>query len=199
MGLFQIQYRALDNCPDALTAFRRLFLQSKSKFLLESSVVIPGFSRFTFMGDAHGPSGETITYDMGSQQATIERGDTKETVRVSSLFDLLKANLEARKVDAPADLPFGFNLGYAGVFGYELKGETTGSHAWQSDTHDAAFIFATRLVVLDHLEGKTWLLHLTESDAARRQADAWFDAVEFELRSLADTTASASPQVRSFR
>jgi para-aminobenzoate synthetase len=194
MGLFQIQCRALDNCPDALAAFRRVFLSSKSKFMLESSVVVPGFSRFTFMGDAHGPWGETVTYDAASREATIERDGMKETIAVSSLFDLLKASLEARQTDVPAGLPFGFNLGYAGVFGYELKGETNGSHAWASDTHDAAFVFATRLIVLDHIERKTYLLHLTDNDAARRQAEAWFDAVEFELRSLTEVPAAAFTQ-----
>ncbi|WP_070108515.1 aminodeoxychorismate synthase component I [Burkholderia plantarii] len=196
MDRLQIQHRALDNCPDAVSVFSRVFLPSRSRFLLESSVVVPGFSRFTFMGDAHGPLGETITYELATREATIERGGTRRTQRVTGLFDLLAANLAARRVEAPAALPFGFDLGYAGVFGYELKGETGGSAAWRSDTPDAAFVFATRLIVIDHIERKTWLLHLGEADDARRhaEAEAWFDTVEAELRSLPGTGGEAAPE-----
>ncbi|MBI0325689.1 aminodeoxychorismate synthase component I [Burkholderia plantarii] len=194
MDRLQIQHRALDNCPDAVSVFSRVFLPSKSRFLLESSVVVPGFSRFTFMGDAHGPLGETITYEVATREATIERDGTRRTQSVTGLFDLLAANLAARRVEAPAALPFGFDLGYAGVFGYELKGETGGSAAWRSDAPDAAFVFATRLIVIDHLERKTWLLHLGEADDARRhaEAEAWFDTVEADLRSLAEAGIEAA-------
>ncbi|MEK6347690.1 MAG: aminodeoxychorismate synthase component I [Burkholderia sp.] len=181
MDRLQIQCRALDICPDALHAFRRVFLSSKSRFLFESSVVVPGFSRFTFMGDAHGPLGETVTYDLAARSVAIERAGGTEVAQVDSLFDWLKARLDARRIEAAAELPFDFNLGYAGVLGYELKGETTGSRAWRSDTHDAAFIFATRLVAIDHLERKTWLLHLSGDAAGRAQADAWLERTQAAL------------------
>ena len=190
MSVFQVQCKVLEGCPDALATFRQVFSRSSSRFLLESSVVIEGFSRFSFMGDAYGPHGESIIYDLRTQQATVERDGRSETLRVSSLFDLLKTNLEARRIEAPAGLPFGFDLGYAGVFGYELKGETTGEMVYQSGAHDAAFIFATRLIALDHAERKTYLLYLTQDDAQRDQAVAWFDTVERGLRAQADTQRS---------
>ncbi|MGQ7935490.1 aminodeoxychorismate synthase component I [Paraburkholderia sp. D1E] len=195
MSFFQVQVRVLNDCPDALATFERLFAHSSSRFLLESSVVVPGFSRFSFMGDAHGPLGEQITYDVRTQEATIEQNGFTKTVRVPSLFDLLKANLAERKIACDVDLPFGFDLGYAGVFGYELKGETIGTRAYDSAAHDAAFIFATRLVVLDHLERKTYLLFLTEhgDEAARRDAVQWFDADEREVRELLSADLAVTP------
>ncbi len=201
MDRLQIQCRALDICPDALHAFRRVFLSSKSRFLFESSAVVPGFSRFTFMGDAHGPLGETVTYDLAARSVTIERGSGTEVARVDSLFGWLGDRLEARRVEAAPELPFDFNLGYAGVFGYEMKGETSGSRAWRSDTHDAAFIFATRLVAIDHLERKTWLLHLSGGAAGQAQADAWLERTQAALEasvSVIDPAAfAAAPAPRS--
>ncbi|WP_414444524.1 aminodeoxychorismate synthase component I [Burkholderia sp. 22PA0106] len=192
MDRLQIQCRALDICPDALHAFGRVFPSSKSRFLFESSVVVPGFSRFTFMGDAHGPLGETVTYDLAARSVTIERAGGTEVAQVDSLFDWLKARLDAHRIEAAAELPFDFNLGYAGVFGYELKGETTGSRAWRSDTHDAAFIFATRLVAIDHLERKTWLLHLSGDAEGRAQADAWIERTQAALEASVELPAPAS-------
>ncbi|WP_186094298.1 aminodeoxychorismate synthase component I [Burkholderia gladioli] len=186
MGRFQIQWRALDLRADALQAFRGVFLGSPGTFMFESSVVVPGFSRFSFMGDAHGPLGEILTYDLHARRLTIARESRSETIEVESLFAWLNTQLMKRRIEVPPELPFDFNLGYAGVFGYELKGETGGSLAWRSDTHDAAFVFATRLVAIDHLEGKTWLLHLVDGEAARARAEAWFDTIEAVLSAPAD-------------
>ena len=192
MRLFQAQTRMLDVCPDALATFERLFLDSPSKFLLESSVVAPGFSRFSFMGDAHGPLGQQITYDVRSREAAVEQGGIRQVVRAESLFDLLKTNLAERKAECVTDLPFGFNLGYAGVFGYELKGETIGARAHDSAAYDAAFIFATRLVVLDHLEHKSWLLFLTEDAEGLGDAIRWLDAAEKVVWSMSPRVLSAT-------
>ncbi|NIE84498.1 MULTISPECIES: aminodeoxychorismate synthase component I [unclassified Burkholderia] len=193
MGRFQIRRRALDHCPDVLDLFERVFLPSRGKFLFESSVVTPGFSRFSFMGDAGGPLGETLSYDQHERRLSLRRGEHGETLRVESLFDWLKARLATMAVDADDELPFDFNLGYAGVLGYELKGETGGTRAWRSDTHDAAFVFATRLVAIDHRDARTWLLHLVDGDDAQgeREAEAWFDGVEAQLRASALTVSAA--------
>jgi para-aminobenzoate synthetase len=192
--LFQVQVRVLNDCADALTAFERLFQDSRSKFLLESSIVVPGFSRFSFMGDAHGRYGEHVTYSVQTQEATIAQDGLSKTIRVPSLFDFLKTNLAQRKIECEVELPFGFDLGYAGVFGYELKCETSGSKIYNSSAHDAAFIFATRLVVLDHLERKTYLLFLTEGEKGRDDAAQWFDYAEMELHEL---LARVTPAARA--
>src|SRR3990167_8343936 len=75
MTTFQVEVRALECNPDPLRVFRSEFLASPRHFFLESSVVKPGFSRFSFMGDSHGRWAETITYDKSSRSACIERSD----------------------------------------------------------------------------------------------------------------------------
>jgi para-aminobenzoate synthetase len=188
-----VLFRVLPACSDVLTVFQKFFGDSANKFLLESAVVIPGFSRFSFMGDDQGPQAESITYDAIDHQARVVRGDSVQHFEITSLFDLLQDRLNERVIECPAELPFDFNLGYVGVFGYELKGETIGVDAWRSASHDAALILATRLIVIDHLEGKTWLLQLASSDDEFALANAWFDDTELSLKGLASTTTASQP------
>ncbi len=56
------------------------------------------------------------------------------------------------------DLPFDFNCGFVGYFGYELKADCGGAGAHRSSMPDAAFVFADRLIAFDHLEQCTYVL-----------------------------------------
>lgn len=173
-----VRFRVLEGCPDAFEMFVSEFLDQRSKFFLESSVVRPGLSRFSFMGDAQGPLGEVITYDTNRQAATIQRSSGTETIAADSLFDLLKARLAKRQVACDEALPFHFNLGYVGYLGYELKSETIGARAHPSLSPDATFMLATRMIAFDHDAQKTYLLHMVDAnESLNSQAQAWFDAV----------------------
>ncbi|HTH72868.1 MAG TPA: aminodeoxychorismate synthase component I [Trinickia sp.] len=175
MNSLKLEVVTLDGCGDAAAVFDRLFAASRGAFLLESSLVVPGFSRFSFMGDAHGRYGECVTYEVRTQTATVRSGDVTRSLRAPNIFEFIASELAQRQVHCDADLPFGFDLGCAGVLGYEVKAETIGAHPHASTVADAAFVFATRMVVLDHLEQKTYLLHLVEDAASCDAARAWFD------------------------
>jgi para-aminobenzoate synthetase len=168
--------RVLEFCPDPVDLFRAEFLASDSKFLLESSVVTPGFSRFTFLGDAGGPLGEVIRYDADTRRAIISAGGETE-VEETEFFSLLKRRLEGLAMPRPATLPFDFNLGYVGFLGYELKAQTAGSPAHRSGTLDAAMIFASRLIAIDLLDRRCYLIHLVTDSASRAAADEWCERI----------------------
>ena len=88
-----------------------------------------------------------------------------------------------RRLQQPqGDLPFDFNCGFVGYFGYELKADCDGDAAHRSPAPDAAFIFADRVIAFDHLERRTYLLCLVEPDdvEARRGLD-WRDGRRLEL------------------
>ena len=70
--LFQIQFKVIELLPNPLDVFRLHFLESSSKFFLESSIVKDGFSRFSFMGDSAGPHGETIVYNVSTKKTIVE-------------------------------------------------------------------------------------------------------------------------------
>ncbi len=185
----------LDVHPDALTAYTSLFAGGEQGFWLDSSSVVDGLSRFSFMGNGDGPLAEHVTYSVADGEVVVRRADgTAERVR-QQFFDYLDDQLRARAVPAPAGLPFEFNLGYVGYLGYELKAETGGTDAHQSDTPDAALLFADRALVLDHETRTSYLLALSiAGDAAgTAEAEAWLATTAEALRALPAAPTDPAP------
>ena len=164
---YDLHVKHLDVHPEALATYTSLFAQGDHGFWLDSSSVIDGLSRFSFMGSGDGPLAEHVTYSVADGEVVVRRSDgTTERIR-QRFFDYLDDQLRAREVPAQQELPFEFNLGYVGYLGYELKAETGGTDAHQSDTPDAALLFADRALVLDHATRTSYLLALSISgDAA---------------------------------
>jgi para-aminobenzoate synthetase len=186
--------------PEALTAYRSLFSGGDHGFWLDSSSVVDGLSRFSIMGNGDGPLAEHVTYSVADAQVTVRHTDgTIERVR-QPFFDYLDDQLRARQVPAPDGLPFEFNLGYVGYLGYELKAETGGTDAHQSDTPDAALLFADRALVLDHATRTSYLLALSmsgDTDSASK-ANAWLATTAEALATLpAAPTVSAAARTLS--
>ena len=195
-----LRWRRLDRPADATRAFDALYGDSDAAFWLDSSR--PGdCARFSFMGDASGPLGATVSYDIEAREVTVERGG-ETGVLCESIFDYLERELArlrpaAADLDA-ADLPFDFPCGFAGYLGYELKADCGGVNAHASPYPDAALVFADRLIAFDHREGHTYLLCLHEPDA-EQAAEAWLDATAAGLSTLgapapAGATGEGSPE-----
>jgi para-aminobenzoate synthetase len=173
--------RRLDLLPDPESAFVHLYGASRSAFWLDSSAAGER-GRFSFIGDAAGPLGSVVTYD-------VERGETRVEgvggieARDESIFVFLARELTARAASTErvegldGALPFDFDCGFAGYFGYELKAECGGSVAHRAQTPDAAFVFADRLIAFDRQECHTYLLSLTA-------ADPWLDRTAGRLADL---------------
>jgi para-aminobenzoate synthetase len=161
-------------------AFHALYADSPSAFWLDSSA--PGRrGRFSFIGDGEGPRGALVTYDVEARLVRVESGGAVETFE-ESIFEYLSRALAAAG-DAPADLPFGFDCGFVGYLGYELKAECDGVAAHRAPTPDAAFVFADRVIAFDHREGHTYLLALTEP-RLRNEGERWIEETERRLRDL---------------
>jgi para-aminobenzoate synthetase len=170
---YEVHVRRLDSEPDAEVAHSALFRADEARFWLDSSAVIDGLSRFSFMGDGAGPLAEVVTYDVSEGAVTVDRHGERIT-RKTGFLEYLDGELRARRTRAPAGLPFAFNLGYVGCLGYELKAQTGGHAAYRAPTPDAALLFADRALAIDHLEGTCYLLALSAGgdDAG---ALAWLD------------------------
>jgi para-aminobenzoate synthetase len=161
--------------PEAVFCAR--YAGARNAFWLDSSDAEPGSARFSFMGDADGPNGFVRTHDAAHS--------------AESVFELLDAELTSRRCPPPAGLPFEFNGGFVGWFGYELKAECGFSATHRSPLPDAAFVFADRVVAFDHAENALHLVALeNESDAPA--TDHWFDATEADLRRV-----PSAPPVRT--
>jgi para-aminobenzoate synthetase len=168
---YRVHVRKLPVLPDAESAYRELFSDDSHRFWLDSSAVIEGLSRFSFMGDGSGPLAEYVAYDVAAGVVSVRRGNEQTRVE-TQFFDYLDDQLRAKATATPEGLPFDFNLGYVGCLGYELKAETGGDAAHRSATPDAALLFADRMLALDHLEGTSYLLALSE-DGDDADAQAW--------------------------
>ncbi|KAJ3053500.1 hypothetical protein HK097_004138 [Rhizophlyctis rosea] len=102
-------------------------------------------------------------------------------------------------------LPFDFVGGLVGYFGYEMKEETmprrkaseeSGHHfriPSAVSTPDAAFIYADRIVVFDHLKKSVWLTCLVRrtGGVAEKDARGWMSRISASISRLQGNTDSS--------
>ena len=192
---YRLHTRRITAAVDAERAFTRISADAPRAFWLDSSRVEGGQSRFSFFGDGTGPLSEFVRYDVDSGLCEIERpGRPVRKVR-ASVFDYLKRQLAAHQVDATG-LPFDFTTGYVGYFGYELKADCGSPNRHQAETPDACWLFADRLIAVDHQEGHTYALCLAENTPqGTRDAADWLDTVMAQLSfvSMAKPEEPAKP------
>jgi para-aminobenzoate synthetase len=172
--------RRLGFAVDPEAAFGALYADSEAAFWLDSGQPGPQ-ARFSFLGDASGPLAATVSYDVETGEVMVER-DGKLEVGRGPLLDHLDRELRRLRPLAP-ELPFGFDCGFVGYLGYELKAECGADRAHRSELPDAALVFADRLVAVDHDEGDTHLLCLARPDEAA-EAERWLAATASALASL---------------
>jgi para-aminobenzoate synthetase len=183
---YRIAVRTLLRCPDPAVAYRELFAGSRHSFWLDSSSAGQGTSRFSFMGDGTGPLSEYVTYSVGAGKVDIETTEGIRSVPTTGFFDYLGKQIARWSVPVPSGLSFEFNLGWVGFLGYELKAESGGSAAHRSDEPDAAFLFADRMVVIDHHDQ---VCHLLELGREGSRSHAWADEVSARLANLPVATS----------
>jgi para-aminobenzoate synthetase len=177
-----LRFERLDALYDAERAFVELYGASETAFWLDSSKVDER-ARFSFMGATGGPLSAAIHYDVSSGELRIERaGDEVELLR-QSIFDYLSREMR-RLRHLSRELPFDFDCGFVGYFGYELKADCEGNDAHCSSMPDASFVFADRLIAFDHLERCTYVLCLAEPGGVE-QADRWIAETCLRLASPA--------------
>jgi para-aminobenzoate synthetase len=181
----ELKVKRLTSIQDTERAFFHLYGDSPDAFWLDSSKVDER-SRFSFMGATGGPLSAVITYDVGEHAVKVERGGETEVHR-ESIFDYLSHEMRRLRYLSD-DLPFDFNCGFVGYFGYELKADCEGDAAHQSELPDAAFIFADRLIVFDHLEQCTYVLCVVDADGAE-DGERWISETSLRLASLPEVTA----------
>ena len=182
--------RKLHECPSTEATFCSLFGDSTTAFWLDSAETSPG--RFSFMGSASGPAGMWLSYfTEGNRLELHTAGNEKAEVRNVPLLDYLQSELQRRRCSSP-ELPFDFNGGFVGYFGYELKAEWGGQLVHPSAHADASLMFADRMIAFDHKENSVYLVYAGPRNEAQ-QAEAWFDEMERRFESGFRQPAAAVP------
>jgi para-aminobenzoate synthetase len=103
-------------------------------------------------------------------------------LKKEGIFEYLKSELQQRHCSSD-DLPFDFNCGFVGYFGYELKAECGAKLKYTSTLPDAMFLFADRMIAIDHQEQTLYLLFLTQQGQTA-SAENWFTWMEEQLKNL---------------
>ncbi len=182
-GAVRIAHRELAGAPDAERAFAALFGDAETAFWLDSSLVDPALSRFSFQGAARGGLGAEIRYAVSERQVSVTRG-TRSVTTHETLFDFLSRELARLHTDGP-DVPFDLNGGFVGYLGYECKADCGAADAHAAELPDAFLLLADRLLVIDHELERTHLLALSDAgDAELAAAHAWLDATQARLGDL---------------
>jgi para-aminobenzoate synthetase len=178
----RVHHRVLDAWCDPEAAFVHVHGERDHAIWLDSSRVEPGLARFSFMGAPEGPLGQAVRYDVATGVLTVDRAGVREELR-ESVLDYCDRELARLRADVP-DLPFDFACGFAGYFGYELKAELGAQLVHSSPLPDAALLLCDRVIAFDHDVRRVHLLALADGDGAA-EAEAWLDAAERELATLA--------------
>jgi para-aminobenzoate synthetase len=187
-GGLAITSAVVSTAADSEAIFLKLFDNVPYAFWLDSSRVEEGLSRFSFLGDTSGPLSEVLTYRTGSGAVEVRDAAGVRLV-TGSVFDVLEQRLRERRVP-DTDLPFDLTGGYVGFFGYELKAECGASARHVAETPDAAWMFADRVVAVDHQEGLTYLVAVHD-EKSRHDAQAWVERTSALLTDL--NPAGAEP------
>jgi para-aminobenzoate synthetase len=163
---------------EAERIFAALFASSPECFWLDSS----SGGRFSFLGDGSGPLSETLTYRVGSGHVEV-RDTTGTRVVPGNVFEVLEERLRQRSIADPG-LPFDFGCGYVGYFGYEMKADCGARAAHIAPAPDAVWLFADRVIAIDHETGITYLVAVHE-EGQPEAAVAWLDQTERRLAAVA--------------
>lgn len=195
---YQLKTTVLPFAVPTDAAFSELFGSSPSAFWLDSSRVEEGLSRFSFMGDSTGPLSETLTYQAGSKVVTVRDADGLR-VESGDIFEVLDRHLAERRIEAP-DLPFDLTGGYVGYFGYEIKADCGGRQVHQAETIDATWIFADRLIAVDHQDDKTYVLAVyQDTEDGALQAKEWLATFSNRLSVIQKQPVRQEPDAAEVR
>ncbi|WP_040804000.1 aminodeoxychorismate synthase [Nocardia concava] len=178
---YSVEQTVIERAVDTEAVFDALYSTSPHAFWLDSEHVEPGLDRFSFLGDASGPLAEVVRYRVGLGHVEIESATGHRTVP-GGVLDYLSAELRRREIDFP-DVPFDFAGGYVGYLGYEMKVDCGAQAVHHAPAPDAQWIFADRLIVVDHEAGRTHLLALSEPESAAASQD-WLAATRAIVETL---------------
>lgn len=152
----EVFYEVVDSEENGVNIFEKLSKKYSKLQWLDSSKVEEGLSRFSMIGISSEIRGHVLKYDVDKR--LVERIDThgKKEVYSKNIFEYLK---EKQKKWKPVNsLPFDFQLGYIGYFGYELKKDCIGDNTHHYNYPDTYLSYIDRALVLDHQEKKLYFL-----------------------------------------
>jgi para-aminobenzoate synthetase len=170
--------RQLPARQTAEQVFERAFAHQSYAFWLDSSLPRESDGRFSFLGGFDSKDVECVRYYAQTRRVAIEHDGIQELAN-EDLFPYLNRRLGSIERTGPK-LPFNFDGGFVGYFGYELKAVCGANPAHRAPHPDCYGVIAKRFIAFDHIAGEMYLVFLGDR-SAEEEAAAWFRSVEDSL------------------
>jgi para-aminobenzoate synthetase len=184
----EIRSVTLPYAVDTERAYAHLYSEAEYAFWLDSSRP-EGPARFSFLGDACGPTSEVLTYDVGDEGVRV-RTAAGTRMEPGDVFEALERR--TGRTPGGTGLPFGFTGGYVGYLGYELKADCGAVRAHTAATPDAVWMRCDRFVAVDHHENRTYVVCADQAPDSQEWLEATRRALT-DLPPLPDPVPSAAP------
>src|SRR5690554_650162 len=152
-GRCRLHLRELPAVPEAEMAYLSCFAEEPNAFWLDSAKVVPGLSRWSFLGTGRPGPGSLDELDNALASVSLEGGEA----------------------------PFPFRGGWVGWIGYEAKEQCGYPRRFASTLPETGFLFVDRFLAIDHCDGRAWLAFAACDGTPATEIEAWFDQVQEQL------------------
>jgi len=180
----EFAYCIVGTDADVIELTEALRFDDKAPVLLESAMVKPGLSRFSYIGADFGLGRETLTYNQRDKVVTLTRPEAAPRTVKSELAPFLRGELAKVSCDQP-EPSFLFRGGFIGWFGYELQDEFAGVTAPASDGDDAALERVNSFYVYDREAGVVYAAVNVEAGQRELAANTLKDMTRFAVNARA--------------
>lgn len=163
---YLLHFQELPAFPDPESAFLALYGGQEHAFWLDSARIIPGLSRWSFMG-----SGRPGPTSLTALQAVLQQSHLPTQTKAA---------------------PFPFVGGWVGWIAYEAKRQAGYRSDYTSIVPEVCFLHVKQFLVFDHQEQRAWAAWLAPKETGGREVQAWFDTITAQAKNLA---AAPPPKV----
>jgi para-aminobenzoate synthetase len=175
---YRLAARELTTQLTAEDLFVGLFGTAEHAFWLDSALAGGGQARFSYVGAA-GTQG-VLSFACSPDKATR-----------SQQGQAFLKDLEARlthSITLEAELPFQFQGGWVGYFGYEMKALFGAELVHRCDYPDALWLHVDRFIAVDQLNARVWAVCVFEAGSPQEtQQRAWLLDMAERVAQLAPT------------
>jgi len=169
---WRLRVREVEGEVGTEALFERLFGEAENAFWLDSADAPTRLAQCSYLGTSAGAERCLLSYDVEAGEVSVCRGGV-DTIERNSIFDLLDRETAKYAIEPPRELARGLVGGYVGYLGYELKADCGAPNVHRSDMPDALMMLANRIVAVDHVRHRTYLLAVGPEEDA--EADRWLE------------------------
>ncbi len=191
----KLRMRTIEGAPSTEAVFQALFADAEYAFWLDSADAPTRLAQCSYMGTTAGAGSCLLEYDVEESAVTISRNGER-VVEHASIFDVLERELAGSSLAPPEGLAHGLLGGFVGYLGYECKADCGSRNVHRSEVPDAVLMLANRVVAVDHVSERTFLLAHEQRGSADNEAEAerWLSDAEAVVRDSLDASSTVLPE-----